>query len=540
MKNLFLSIVLLTSITMAKSQWNASLNQNLKVVNTSSEVFGFSTAMSDGKTYVAYWKKVNPPVNYELWLQILDQNGNKQLGNTGIMISNQIPMSTFVAVEGTAVDSSDNLYIGVTGTAAGNPGYVFKITPQGNVVWPNGIMLGEAILPKILPLSGGDILVAYAPITEKYTKVQRFNPNGQAVWAAPVEIKSDDLTKETSPIDLFKISNNEYEIIFNKSIGGTNVHLFAQKISSDGTILWNTPKQISTKAASAVGEYSSFVDGTSVYCAYIGSANNDLYGYLQKINTDGSLPWGADGVNFTADTSNFQLGIKTVYTPGSPHIWAIAHYTNPSQNLGGEFVQKFDKNTGARLLTNTAKQVFPIDDNFMHHAGNLYLVNDNPFFIIQKNTGSNSNTISLNAVSLNNSGDFAWAQEYFPVATYPATKSGITSLPPVNGQNVVVFQEKKASDSEESMYAQNFKFSNLSTHEVTRDRLSDHIYPNPAKDVIYIKGAKDQKYEIYNTSAQMIQTGNIKDSKISVQNLIKGIYYLKIKDQNNKYTFSKE
>ncbi|WP_050019898.1 T9SS type A sorting domain-containing protein [Chryseobacterium sp. P1-3] len=541
MKNLFLSILVLAGMITARSQWNPDTGQNVKVVDTNSEVFGFPTAMSDGKTYVTYWKKVNAPVNYELWLQILDQNGNKQLGNNGIMISNQIPMSTYFAVEGTAIDSSDNLYIGVTGTGAGNAGYVFKITPQGNSVWPNGIMLGEAALPKILPLSGGDIMVAYAPITQKYTKVQRFNSNGQAVWQAPVDIKSDDLSKETNPVGLFKVSDNEYEIIFNQSIGGTNAYLFAQKINHEGTILWNAPKQVSTKVTSSVGEYNSIVvDGTTVYCAYIGSDNNALYGYLQKINSDGTLPWGADGVNFTTDPSNFQLGIKAAMTPGAPHVWAIAHYANPSQNLGGEFVQKFDKNTGARLLTNTAKQIYPIDSSLRHHAGNLYLINDNPFFIIQKNTDPNSNAISLNVVSLNNSGDFSWAQEHFPMATYPAAKSGITSLAPVNGQNVIVFHEKKASDSEESIYAQNFKFSALNTQETQGNQLSDIIYPNPAKDVISIKGMKDQKYEIYNTTGQLIQSGNIKDSKISVQNLLKGVYYLKIKDRNHTHTFSKE
>ncbi|MFP3631698.1 hypothetical protein SB776_34390, partial [Burkholderia sp. SIMBA_045] len=113
----------------------------------------FSARMSDGKTYIGFWKKVAAPVNFELRLQILDQNGFQQLGSDGILLSNQIAMGSYTYVERTTVDSSDNLYIGVTGTGTGTPGYVFKVTPQGTSAWPNGINLGEGYLPTILPLS---------------------------------------------------------------------------------------------------------------------------------------------------------------------------------------------------------------------------------------------------------------------------------------------------------------------------------------------------------------------------------------------------
>ncbi|MDN3691563.1 hypothetical protein QWZ06_04505 [Chryseobacterium tructae] len=311
---------------------------------------------------------------------------------------------------------------------------------MGTSAWPNGITLGEATFPKILPLTNGDILAAYAPISEKYTKVQRFNPNGQAVWPTPLEIKSDDLTKETIPVNVLELPNNECIVLFNKSIGGIDAKLFAQKINLNGNIVWSTPRLISTKTTSVTSDYSSFTDGNSVYCAFIGSDSNALYGYVQRVNVDGSLPWGNDGMKFTTDSSNYQVDIKIASSPGSSHLWAISSYTDSSQGMRGEFVQKFDKNMGTRLLTDAAKQVFPVDNNHMHHVGDLDLVNGNPFFVIQKKTDTNSNTLS--AVLLNNNGDFSWPQQSLPMATFSASKTYITTLKPFNGQNVITFQER--------------------------------------------------------------------------------------------------
>ncbi|WP_160136309.1 T9SS type A sorting domain-containing protein [Chryseobacterium sp. c4a] len=537
MKSLFFLIAIVCSITTLKSQWNPDLNQNLKVIDIDSEVYAFSAPMNNGKTYVAYWKKVNAPQNFELWLQILDQNGNRQLGANGILLSSQIPMSTYIAVHGIAVDSSNNLYLGVTGTENSNPGYLFKVTPQGTSAWPNGIALGEATFPKILTLSNGDILAAYAPTSEKYTKVQRFNPNGQAVWSAPLEIKSDDLTKETIPVNILELSNNECIILFNKNTGGINANLFAQKINLNGTTVWNAPKQISTKTTTITSDYSSFTDGNSVYCAFIGIDNNALYGYVQRINVDGNLPWGNDGTRFTSDSSNYQIDVKINTVPGSPHIWAIAHYTDSGQGMRGEFVQKFDKNTGGRLLTDNAKQIFPVDNNLMHHVGDLDLVNGNPFFVIQKKIDANSN--ALYAVLLNNNGDFSWPQQTLPMATFQASKTYITTLKPINGQNVITFQEMKSMDSTSRIYAQNLVLPNLSTREVKNNKEAGILFPNPATSMISIKGSKDQKYEIYNAAGQLIQSGNTKESTIPVHNLSKGVYILKTANQN-KYTFIKE
>lgn len=537
MKKLFTIVVLLWGIATIHSQWNPNTTQNLLVTDPGESGFAFSERMSDGRTYVAFWKDVGAPTNFELWLQILDQNGNKQLGNSGILISNQISMGSYIGAERTAIDSSDNWYIGVSGTED-DKGYIFKITPQGTSVWPNGIIIEDSFAPVILPLSNGDIIASCKTHNEQYAKIQRFNANGQSAWASPVEIMSDDPAKDTNPANLFELPNNEFEIIFHQVDSGIYGHLFAQKLNLDGALLWNIPKQISTKGTSIVSKYSGIVDGDVVYYGLSTSSNFRFGAYLQRINSDGILPWGVDGVDFDASEANNEMEVRIAHSQGSPYIWAISSYTNDSQSEYGEYVQKFDKQTGARLLTDNAKQVFPIDSTNMYHIGNLHLVNDSPFFVVQKK--NNFNDESLNAVLLNSNGDFAWQQQYIPMATYPAGKSFVSSLKPINGQNVIIFHEKKSTDSNDVVYAQSLALPTLGTDEIHTNHSSVSIYPNPVADIIHVKGVKDQKFNIYNTVSQSVKRGEIKQGTINVQDLSKGIYILKFGEQKEGYKFIKK
>ncbi|NIF03907.1 T9SS type A sorting domain-containing protein [Chryseobacterium sp. Tr-659] len=542
MKKLLTLFITLSLCFLGKSQWNSALDQNLLVSSPGGSSFAATT--SDGKTYIGYWKSVPAPVNFELRLQILDKLGNKMLGTDGIKITDQIPMSTYTVVERTAVDANDNLYIGVTGTGAGNPGFVFKITPQGTSVWPNGISLGEAYLPTVLPLSDGNIVVGYFPPSQKYTKVQMFNPSGQAVWASPVQILADDTTKNTIPADLYELSNSECEIIFHKQLSfGTTSYLFAQKISlKNGAILWDGAKQITSKSTAYNAKYSGAVDGDVVYYGFSSGESMRFDGYLQRVNSDGSLPWGTVGVDFDTNQTYFEKDMKIAFAQGSSYIWSMSNYSSSSQGENGEFIQKFDKNTGARLLTDHAKQVFPIDNISMFHYGELQLVNNKPFFVVQKKETPTSLNVSLNAVMLESDGNFSWPQQYLPMATFSASKSYPNVLRPVDGQSVVVFQEKKSSDNTPAIYAQNLILpaGTMAAQDIAIKNSDMDIYPNPAVDVIHIKGIRDQDFSIYNAAGQLVKSGSAKQGEIEVRDLVKGMYILKIKGKEESKKFIKK
>lgn len=83
--------------------------------------------------------------------------------------------------------------------------------------------------------------------------------------------------------------------------------------------------------------------------------------------------------------------------------------------------------------------------------------------------------------------------------------------------------------------------STLSINEVELTIVNLKVYPNPASDYITISGLKKtENYEIYNLIGQKIRKGiTTNDESIDIQNLIKGIYLLKL-ENGNTLKFVKE
>lgn len=63
------------------------------------------------------------------------------------------------------------------------------------------------------------------------------------------------------------------------------------------------------------------------------------------------------------------------------------------------------------------------------------------------------------------------------------------------------------------------------------------VYPNPVKNSLSVSGiTKEQQYEIYSMDGKMIKTGTYSSGKtIDVNSLTKGVYLLKIDNQNLKF-----
>jgi hypothetical protein len=77
----------------------------------------------------------------------------------------------------------------------------------------------------------------------------------------------------------------------------------------------------------------------------------------------------------------------------------------------------------------------------------------------------------------------------------------------------------------------------LATSEVTKDKNTAGIYPNPVNDVLNVTNiANNTKYEIYNAVGQIVKSGAIEDQKIRVVELTKGTYFITFK--NDKKTES--
>ena len=522
MKLITVFIALFTLLSM-QAQWTTDTDVNTLVVDSEAgDMKAIGT--SDGKTYVVFWKVVAAPVNYELRLQILDVDGSQLLGNDGMLVSDAIPMSTYTVIWNIFSDENNNLYIGVTGTGGGEPAYVFKLDDSGNHLWgPNGVNVGSGYSVTILPLTTGEAIVSWFPSGESV--MQKYDTSGTAIWGVPKPVTSNG--SDTVPASLFETSSGDYIMVFHSITYNIYSELFAQRFNADGDPQWSNATQLSDNSLQWNIPYYGVNDGDVVYYGYKGSHSNRFDSYLQRLNSDGTLPWGINGSDFDINQTDFEMDTKIAYESGSQYVWAVCTYTNTSQSEKGEYVQKFDKETGARLLTDNAKVVYPIGDEKVH-SGSLQLKNDSPLILLKSGVDNGATPTTLSALYLDENGNFAWPEETKPIATFSANKSRIQYTTPVNNQSVAVFIEDKGAGSK--IYAQNFIDEILSINDFENENTI--LFVNPITENWNIKSENAiASVSIYNVLGQSIfELKNNSSNEVSINtgNWNSGIYILKV------------
>jgi len=334
------------------------------------------------------------------------------------------------------------------------------------------------------------------------------------------------------------LSGGDIGVVFHQKFNfGVSSNLYYQKYSSSGIQTWEVPTQLADKGTAYNAFYSPAQDGDVIYYGYSGATGTRFDSYVQRINPDGTIPWGINGIDFDTNTTNYEVDTKIAFAAGSSYVWAIARYTPSTQDIYGEYVQKFDKVTGARQFTDNAKEVFAIDTNYRNHIGDMYLQDDAPLFIVKSGFDSGASPITLNAVLLDVNGDFAWENDLLPVATFAATKGRITFNQPVNGQGVIVFTEQK-TEGQTKIYAQNFVSSVLATNGFETEGKTVKVYPNPSNGIFNISsGAAIQSVAVYNLQGQLVYENKLVgalETAVDSGSWAKGMYFLDILADNGK------
>ncbi len=486
-----LFIIFILANVSLQAQWTPLTDVNTEVATSNSDDMKVLGTVN-GKTVSVFWKVVNAPINYELRMQVLNDQGVKQLGPDGVLVSNNMSMSTSTAIMKMAVDQNENVYIGATGTNGGI-GFAFKLDINGNHLWgTNGINLGAGYVVTILPLSTGEAVIAWN--ANNQTMLQKYSATGTPIWTVAQQV-SNGATNGKSPGDLFELSNNEFLLVFHVISFGINSTLWAQKYSSMGLPLWTNPVQLSNKSTSWNTSYSATQDGNNVYYGYKAATGTHFDSYLQRINPDGTLPWGINGKDFDITTTRNEMDTKVAFSTGSPYVWSICNYTNSGQSTYGVYIQKFDKVTGDRQFTDTAKVIYPIG-SWKVNSGDLMIVNGLPVFLLKSGLDNGATPTTLHACMLDASGSFAWTYETKPMGTFSASKKRIHFSKSTNGKVVATFIETKATGGSK-IYAQSVSTNNNNTGTAVVTACNSYTWIN---NVTYTSNNNTATYLLTNVS----------------------------------------
>jgi len=405
------------------AQWNTNTSVNL-------QISGLVTAdmqtvpTTDGKLWVAFYHENSG--NYDMRAQLFDAAGNKLLGADGVLISNQTS-GTATYVFNACVDGSDNLIVGMQDQRSGDmQAVLYKISQAGTHLWnPAGIILGNGLAPWPCTLTNGEVAVCWNEGISNTLNLQKITTGGALAWATPIAVVVSG--SNTTRGQIVANLNGKFTMVYQKNAGGISTTLYAQQFNNTGTALYS-PLQICNQTTAGYRYYSIKAEADTTYFGYYSSSGFRFNSFLQRINPNGTIPWGMNGSNFNTSTSgsdNYQMETRINLKPGSPYVWSVCSFSDPNQEVYGVYVQKFLKTSGARQFTDQGKVVYPINASRNTQAGDLSLVDDTPMFMAY------DNTYKIYATRLDASGNFLW----------PHTRVEISSTTSVLGKGRYGFGE---------------------------------------------------------------------------------------------------
>ncbi len=385
-----------------KAQWNTNTSVN-------EEISGFpvadmqSVATTDGKTWVAFYHENSG--NYDMRAQLFDADGYKLLGPDGMLVSNHVSGSaTFVF--NVCIDQSNNLIIAFQDMRISSSSYatvVYKISQAGTQMWgADGIVIGNGLAPYPTALSNGEVAVVWSADPSNTLNIQKITTTGTAAWTTPVAVTVG--ASLTTRGQLVANTNGSFTMVFQKRGVGISTTLYAQRFNNAGTAQY-APVQICNQTSSGARYYSIVAEGDVTYFGYYASVGFRFNSFLQRINADGTIPYGMNGTNFNTSvgSSDYYQGTTNInLTPGSAYVWAICTFSDPNQVNYGVYVQKYLKTTGARQFTDQAKAVYAVSTNKDTEDGAIALVNDTPMFM------THNAVDKIKATRLDANGGFVW------------------------------------------------------------------------------------------------------------------------------------
>jgi len=448
-KLLFLPVFLVLSLA-SIAQWNPNTSVNLEIATVPvADMQSLTT--STGKTWIAFYHENTG--NYDMRAQLLDVDGTKLLGPDGVLIDNK-PSGTATFVFNICKDANDNLIVAYQDQRSGQLNAVaYKISQTGAHLWSsNGVILGQGLAPYPAVLSNGETVVAWNESTTNTLQVQKISSAGALAWTTPVTVQVG--TSNTTRGQVVPNLNGSFTLVFQRRGFGIATTLYAQRYNSSGAASWASAVQLSTETTSGARYYSVLSEEDTTYCGYYSAQGSRFNSWLHRINPNGTLPYGGNGSNFSTATSGadpYQQMTNIATDPGSPLVWSVCSYSNTSQSQYGVYVQKFNKQTGARLLTDNALNIYPISASFDTQAGGLALVNDAPVFM------SYDANYKIYATRLDGNGAFVWTGNRVELSSTTASagspkgRYGFSALS--NSQAVGVWAETR--NGVQRAYAQN-------------------------------------------------------------------------------------
>lgn len=317
---------------------------------------------SDGGAYISWYD--NATGGYDVRLQRVDGNWNEAFAHQGMLIADRSFSSTQDYDLGTTGPNAallafrDDRFGGVRVTAQ-------LVTANGDTPWgADGIQFGDGVAfianPKIAGASDGTSYVSWTNDADIH--VQHLDAQGNVLWGNDLVIHdaggaSLSMADLAPSLDGSVIASWVSAASFNSP-----KHLIAQRIDSDGNLLWGANGlPVYDGGSLQFGNFPPFtVDGSggAVFAWYSTSGSN-LECLVQHVNAAGGETYAHNGITVSTDTSHDRVSPSAITDGLSNTIMVFWMEESNAQANRGVYGQRIDA-SGNRLWGDTGKVIRPL------------------------------------------------------------------------------------------------------------------------------------------------------------------------------------
>jgi hypothetical protein len=360
----YILLVVTFIISFANSQWSTDPSEP-KLIGEGIQPQVKST--SDGGVYIAWITEGD----YHVYIQRLNLNGEIQFNELGMLISDN-SNSSWIAINhlNLDVDSEDNAILTTVDQRTGVwEVYAWKISSEGELVWgEEGIAVTDYGLvnmsPRISILDDNSIIVSCTHDDSKVF-IQRISSDGTMLFESGIFIEHE--THALIAPQSITFSDNSFLIQWIGQAQGWPIYseIFLQKFSSNGEGIWDEATTVMESTVLPMGNFSqqliANLDGNS-FSAWTQFSGNVQNAVVQLISSEGSLLW-VNEIDLSTNSSHFRISPKVIVSEESPNLIAVWKETNGSQSQRGIVAQKLDE-SGIRMWNSEGINIVELNSEF--------------------------------------------------------------------------------------------------------------------------------------------------------------------------------
>lgn len=461
MKKLLFSALLLLAVAFAGiAQWSDDPAQNLQITDLPGEEAISKVAVSpNGDYYIGYFSQ--SAGNYNVRLQRLDKDGHILWEDNGLLISAHPSMSWLTDWDLTADHDNHAILTWQDIRSAGQNNVVaYRIAPDGTFVWgSDGILLSDSpdfdVSPKVTVTAANNAVFAWQ--SEENIIMQKISPDGTKQWGE-WGITFSGVNNHSWP-QLMPVGNDDVIMKYYEDSGpfwAPDRFLKAQRFDGNGDAVWASPTEITDDGSiTAWTQILSFKpDGNDGF--YIAWHDYQLSGtqasaWLQHVNANGQIQFQANGVLLSDLVANNQFHPVLTKSDHDGNLYVFWTETDGDQFFNGLSGQKVSP-SGSLLWEEGGKEIIPLGTPSISVQE---VAAAGPDVIVMYDQSIGGVNYHLHAMRLDNNGNFVWDTQSKPISSANSTKTHTDVAEYANGQWVLSWTGNRAGNPD--IFAQNIQ-----------------------------------------------------------------------------------